>query len=251
MEVAILTVGDELLSGDTENTNATWLARQVTARGATVTRILVVPDDRGVIADYVRQWADRFDAVVVTGGLGGTHDDVTMDAVADALGRDLVVDPDAKDAVICTAAEFRDANPELVDAYDLDLDVDAWASVPEGARVLENEAGLAPGCAVDADGATVYVTPGIPAEMKAVFETVADEFGGDVVSERIYTPAPEGAITDLLAELHDTFDVAVGSYPSEEGPNSVKVTGTDLDEVSKAVSWLEERLETVEPEDAA
>ncbi|MFC6725594.1 molybdopterin-binding protein, partial [Halobium palmae] len=81
MDVAVLTIGDELLAGDTENTNATWLARQLTGRGATVKRISVVPDDRTVIADRVREWRESFDDVIVTGGLGGTHDDVTMDAV--------------------------------------------------------------------------------------------------------------------------------------------------------------------------
>ena len=92
MDVALLTVGDELLAGDTENTNATWLARQLSERGVTVTRVLVVPDDRDVIVDYVRDWAGAFDALVVTGGLGGTHDDVTMDAVAEAFDRELVAE---------------------------------------------------------------------------------------------------------------------------------------------------------------
>ncbi|MEE6208645.1 molybdopterin-binding protein, partial [Salarchaeum sp. III] len=91
MEVALLTVGDELLAGETENTNASWLARQLTERGATATRVLVVPDDHDAIAAYTRKWRERFDAVIVTGGLGGTPDDVTMDAVADAVGRDVVV----------------------------------------------------------------------------------------------------------------------------------------------------------------
>jgi molybdenum cofactor synthesis domain-containing protein len=74
MEVAILTVGDEVLAGDTENTNATWLAGRLTDAGATVTRILTVPDDRAVIRETVETWREAFDAVIVTGGLGGTHD---------------------------------------------------------------------------------------------------------------------------------------------------------------------------------
>lgn len=244
MDVALLTVGDELLAGDTENTNATWLARRLTERGATVTRVLVVPDDEAVIARFVARWREEFDAVVVTGGLGGTRDDVTMDAVADALDRDLVVDDEARAAVVETAAEFADANPELVSTYDIDLDVDAWSEVPAGARVLENDAGLAPGAAVD----SVYVLPGIPDEMKAVFGTVADEFAGDVVSETLYTPAPEGALTATLTDLRDEFDVAVGSYPSKSGPNRVKVSSEDPAAVERAAAWIRERVDTTTPE---
>lgn len=240
MEVALLTVGDELLAGETENTNASWLARQLTERGATATRVLVVPDDHDAIAAYTRKWRERFDAVIVTGGLGGTPDDVTMDAVADAVGRDVVVSDEAKEHVVETANAFADDNPELVDAYDLDLDFDAWSSVPEGARVVPNDAGLAPGAVVD----SVYVLPGVPSEMKAVFERMADDFGGDVVSETVYTPAPEGALTSRLEDLRDAFDVTVGSYPATDEPNRIKVTGTDRGEVERAAQWVRENVET-------
>ena len=238
MEVALLTVGDELLSGDTENTNATWLAAQLTERGVTVTRVLVVPDDRDVIADYVREWAEAFDALVVTGGLGGTHDDVTMDAVADAFDRDLVAEEVVVDDVVRTVAEYRDRNPEVVDRYDLDLDVDAWAATPEGGRPLLNEPGLCPGCVVG----NVYVFPGIPEEMRAMFESVADEFAGDAVSETVETDAPEGALPDVIDEARGTFDVVVGSYPAQDGPNRLKVTGTDAEEVQAAAAWLAQRV---------
>ena len=90
MQAAILTVGEELLAGDTENTNGTWLAGQLTDRGVAVARILAVPDEEGVIAGAVDRYSDTFDAVVVTGGLGGTPDDVTMSAVAAAFDRPLV-----------------------------------------------------------------------------------------------------------------------------------------------------------------
>jgi molybdenum cofactor synthesis domain-containing protein len=238
MDVALLTVGDELLAGDTENTNATWLARELTDRGVTVARVLVVPDDREVIADYVREWAEAFDALVVTGGLGGTHDDVTMDAVADAFGRALVAEDVVVDDVVRTVAEYRDRNPELVDRYDLELDVDAWAATPEGGRPLLNGPGLCPGCVVG----NVYVLPGIPEEMRAMFESVADEFAGDAVSETVETDAPEGAMPDVIDEARETFDVAVGSYPSQDGPNRVKVTGTDPEEVRSAAAWLQQRV---------
>lgn len=247
MNVGILTIGDELLAGETENTNGSWLARKLSARGATVKRILVVPDEPPLIAETVADWHEAFDAVIVTGGLGGTHDDLTVPAVADALDRDVTVHPDALTAVRETARAFADDNPDLVGEYDLDFDAEAWAQLPDGARYVENPVGLAPGCVVD----SVYVLPGIPREMKGVFGNVADEFGGDRVSRSFRTPAPEGALTDTLAAAGEEFDVAVGSYPAPgEGYGRVRVSGEDEAHVEQALAWLRERIETVADEDA-
>jgi len=89
MRVAIVSVGDELLAGDTVNTNAAWLGQRLDERGVTVARVTVVPDDVGAIAQVVNEYRAAYDAVLVTGGVGPTHDDVTMDGVAAAFGRDL------------------------------------------------------------------------------------------------------------------------------------------------------------------
>jgi len=89
MDVALVSVGDELLSGDTVNTNAAWLGERLSDRGSSVERVTVVPDRIADIARVINEYAAEHDAVVVTGGLGPTHDDVTMDAVAAAVGRPL------------------------------------------------------------------------------------------------------------------------------------------------------------------
>jgi molybdenum cofactor synthesis domain-containing protein len=243
MEVAILTVGDEILAGDIENTNGTWLCQQLAARGATVQRLLTLPDDEAAIERYVREFGTEFDATVATGGLGGTHDDVTMDAVAAALGREVVATDEAVEAVLRSMARYRGCDLADLDREDVDLDVAAWGSVPEGSRVLPNEEGLCPGCAVDG----VYVFPGVPAEMEAMFRSVADEFAGDAVAETFHTSAPEAALTDVLTEARDRFDdAAIGSYPSSDAPNRLKVSGTDPDAVAEAAAWLRERVDVVE-----
>jgi molybdenum cofactor synthesis domain-containing protein len=244
MDVAILTVGDELLAGDTENTNASWVARQVTARGATVTRMLTVPDDAALISETIREWYAAFDAVVVIGGLGGTHDDVTMAAVADAFDRALVVEDDVRTDVVETARAYEEANPEQFEEYDdLRIDVEAWASTPEGAEPLLNDVGLSPGCAIE----DVYVFPGPPSELKAMFEQVADRFGGSLVSEMFYTPAPEGAMTGLFADLHGRFDVVVGSYASRGStPNRIKLSADDEATLAEATTWLRENADVVD-----
>jgi molybdenum cofactor synthesis domain-containing protein len=87
MRVALVSVGDEILAGDTVNTNATWLSQQLNARGATVERVTVVPDRIADIARVVNEYHAAYDAVIVTGGLGPTHDDLTMEGIGAAFGR--------------------------------------------------------------------------------------------------------------------------------------------------------------------
>jgi len=86
MRVALVSVGDELLTGDTVNTNAAWLGRELSDRGVAVERTTVVPDRTADIARVVNEYHAEYDAVVVTGGLGPTHDDVTIEGVAAAFG---------------------------------------------------------------------------------------------------------------------------------------------------------------------
>jgi nicotinamide-nucleotide amidase len=239
MDVALITVGDELLDGDTVNTNGNWLATQLTERGATVTRILSVPDDRETVADRVRAYSDAFDAVIVTGGIGGTPDDITLAAVADAFGREMVVTELTLTAVEQRLAELEEQLPEL----DVDVDPRAEASVPEGSRPLLNERGLAPGCVVE----NVYVMPGIPGELKAMFGAVADEFSGDRRSQFLYTVEPEANIVPALEETMSRFDVTVGCYPDREaGHNRLKLTGTDDDQLGAAADWLRDHVDASE-----
>ena len=233
MDVALITVGDELLSGDTVNTNANWLASELSDRGVAVMRILSVPDDRAIIAEHVRAYAEAFDAVVVTGGIGGTPDDVTMEAVADAFDRDLEPTELTREAVERRLAVVRERIPD--EQGGIDVNVEAEAAIPTGSRALLNEAGLAPGCVCE----EVYVMPGIPGELKAMFDSVADEFVGDRRSRFLYTVEPEANIVPALAESMERFDVAVGCYPDREADhNRLKVTATDDDTLDAAVEWL-------------
>jgi molybdenum cofactor synthesis domain-containing protein len=224
MQVALVTVGDELLAGDIENTNATWLATRLTERGATVERILVLPDDVPAIGAEVEALAGEYDAVLVTGGLGPTHDDVTMAGVAAALDRGLVEHPDA----LAYFDGHEDYAKNDLAAGTMDL--------PAGARLLENEIGVAPGAVVE----NVYVLPGVPAEMKAMFETVAGEFDGTPIHvETVHVDEPESALVDALAELRDRFDVQVGSYPGDEV--RVKIRHEDPAVAEEAAAWFADR----------
>lgn len=227
MEVALVSVGDEILSGDTTNTNAAWLGRQLTQRGVTVQRITVVPDRVADIARVVNEYRADFDAVIVTGGLGPTHDDVTVDGIAAAVG--LGVD-EHEDVLTWLESERGYAHQDLASGT---------ADLPEGARPLHNDVGVAPGFVVE----NVYVLPGVPEEMEAMFERIAGEFAG-IPRHRAVVDAgePESALLDRIADLRSEFDVRVGSYPGDHV--QVRIESSDPDEVRRAAEWLRERVET-------
>jgi molybdenum cofactor synthesis domain-containing protein len=233
MNAALVTVGDELLSGDTANTNATWLGSRLAERGVTVKRMLTVPDETGVIAGAVARYSDAFDAVVVTGGLGGTPDDITIESVAKAFDRDLVENELAY-------ADVERHLESIAGKYsELNVDVSAEAKLPEGARPLLNRAGMSPGCVLE----NVYVLPGIPSEMKRMFEDVADEFEGDESARYLYTEEPEANLIERLDEVRDRFGVHVGCYPDREAEhNRLKIRGSDGDTLDEAEAWLTERI---------
>ncbi|SFL11456.1 molybdenum cofactor synthesis domain-containing protein [Halogranum rubrum] len=229
MRVAVVTVGDELLAGDTENTNATWLCEQLTERGVRVERVTTVPDRLADIARVVNEYNAEYDAVLVTGGLGPTHDDLTMDAVAAAFGRGVAEHPDV-------VAWFDDH-----DGYSGTDLAEGTTHLPTGSRMLPNEEGVAPGCVVD----SVYVLPGVPSEMKAMFDQVADEFAGEqTYTATVTTSEPESTLLDRMRGVQAEFDVQLGSYPGENV--RLKVTATDPETAKSAAAWLRERVDLVE-----
>ena len=231
MRVTVITVGDELLLGDTVNTNAAWLGRRLDSRGARVERMVTVPDRVGDIAEAVNEARAGYDVVVVTGGVGPTHDDITMDGVAAALGVGLERNEDA-------VAWIDDH-----DAYTHDDLVDGTTALPADARMLPNPEGVAPGAVLKGeDGVPVYVFPGVPEEMKGMFETVADEFSGTERTRTVIeTPAPESSLIEHFETARERFDVSIGSYPGETV--SVKIEGEDAAEVERAAEWFRERIE--------
>lgn len=229
MRVAVVTVGDELLVGETVNTNAAWLGEQLRDRGVTVERMTTLPDRTADIARVVNEYHADYDAVIVTGGLGPTHDDKTIEGVAAAFGREVVESQEALDWLDEHGGYSRD-----------DL-AEGTGEVPDGSRVLPNHEGVAPGCVVE----HCYVLPGVPAEMKRMFAEVADDFAGEhrhVVT--VDAAEPESALLDRMAKVRQLFAVKVGSYPGEHV--TVRFEGTDAEVVEEAAAWLLDRVDPVE-----
>ena len=228
----ILTIGNELVSGDVPNTNGSWLAKRLEALGFAVQLLAAVPDDVDLIADLVRREAARSDVVVVTGGLGGTPDDLTREALAAAFGVEQELQPEVAERL---RARFH-RDPDYVTR---------WAELPAGSRPLENPLGGAPGFALS----NVYVLPGLPAEMEAMFETIADELraGSPIGSWRRTYRTTESRIVAVLraaGERHPA--VLVGSYPSFGAGGSeveVVVKSNDPEALEAAAVWLEGALD--------
>jgi molybdenum cofactor synthesis domain-containing protein len=232
---AILLVGNEILSGKVEEENARYLLRELRSLGVSLGRMEVIPDDLDDIAASVRALSARFGVVFTSGGVGPTHDDVTLPAVAAAFGRGMVRDPVLESLI-------RSGMGPRLHARDLRM-----ADIPDGARL---EYGTAAGAASFWPVVVmqnVWILPGVPAIFRRKFDAVRELFRGPpIYSRAVFSREPEGPIADLLDAIVATWPtVEVGSYPSIDAPDyKVKITLDGRDEltVSRAASELAERL---------
>jgi molybdenum cofactor synthesis domain-containing protein len=228
----ILTIGNEIVSGDIENTNGSWLARRLAELGIEVRQLAALRDEVAAVADFLAVRA-RHDYVFVTGGLGGTPDDLTREAVAAAFTVDCV--------------ELEDLARTLREHFGrkgLAEYAARWASIPRGAVPLENPLGGAPGFVLE----NVYVMPGLPSEMRAMFDSIAERFRGEPIgSWRRSFRTGEGQIVRILEEATRRHPaVSVGSYPRflDDGPEvDVVLKSADPRELAAATAWVEAAIE--------
>ena len=190
--VEILAIGEEILLGDVLDTNSHWLCKQLTGLGARVRRITQIGDDADIIAETLRAALERDTALVLTvGGLGPTEDDRTLIAVGNALGRPLVEHPVARQWVESTyerlAQEGHVSSHEIMsqDTQDSRLKM---ARLPQGAEPLYNQVGVAPGVLLRHESLVIVCLPGVPDEMKDIFQhalepTVHDLLGAGRYAE--------------------------------------------------------------------
>ena len=226
-----MTIGNELVSGDIANTNGSWLAARLEELGFDVILIAAIPDEEQRVARFVREQAEELDVVVVTGGLGGTPDDLTREAIGAAFGVPLVEQPEV-------SARLRQrfaSNPDYAAR---------WAQLPEGSRPMEIERGGAPGFVLG----NVYVLPGLPAEMEAMFELVANDIGrrSPIASwRRTYRTTESRIVAVLEAAGTQHPAVRVGSYPSfnvEGSTVEIVLKSSDPEALAAAQAWLEAQL---------
>lgn len=174
MDAVIVSIGDELVLGQTVDTNAAWLSAELARRGIGTRWHLTVADDRNAIADALRRAASETPLVIVTGGLGPTEDDLTRHALADVLEAPLELDDDS---LMQIQAFFDRRGKTMADRNR------TQAMFPRGVTPLRNDRGTAPGMRATIHNADVFIVPGVPAEMKHLFdvhiEPALDELIGD------------------------------------------------------------------------
>lgn len=182
---ALLLTGAELLDGRTRDLNGHLFAETLSARGVRVTHLLVAPDDEAVLDDDLRFLLARHpDVLVVSGGLGTTHDDLTAAAVARATGRALVEDPAARDYVV--AASRRVAERRGIDLDDILAHTLRQALLPEGASAVA-PAGVAPGFELAHEDTRIVALPGVPGEVRVMWPTVLESLEADAVFPEVAT----------------------------------------------------------------
>ncbi len=221
MVVEIVTIGDELLLGETIDINAVWLARELGALGVSVVRRTTVGDGAAAIADAVREALTRTGAVITTGGLGPTSDDRTRPAIAALFGRELRHDDAIWEGLRALWRERgRPGEPPESNRQQ--------ALVPEGATVLTNRHGTAPGLLLeDEDARWVAMLPGVPREMRGIMteellprlqERTADDRRVIRSVTLRTTGIAESQLPDLLAEHADGFGhISLAYLPGQEG----------------------------------
>jgi molybdenum cofactor synthesis domain-containing protein len=195
----ILIIGDEILSGEVVDENAAYLARKLTGMGIRVVGMRVVPDTTEAIVSSVQQAAAEAEAVFVSGGIGPTHDDLTREAVARALG------------VPCE--RHSEAEARLRQGYGTGITLAelAMADLPGGARLLLGLRTGAFGFGVD----RVHVLPGVPVLMREIFDQVVEAWEPSAYfRDELVTHLREGNLADGLRQIQaDLPAVAIGSYP--------------------------------------
>ena len=174
VDIEIICVGNELLIGKIQNTNACWLAKQATQLGANVKRTTVIQDLIEEIGKSIIEAIKRKPQfIITTGGLGPTFDDKTLQGIAKALNRKLEVNPKALAMVKQKCIEYAKKR-QLPSEVQLTAPRVKMATFPEATEVVNNPLGTAPGLRVDIEGTVLFALPGVPSEMEAIFtETIA------------------------------------------------------------------------------
>jgi molybdenum cofactor synthesis domain-containing protein len=200
---ALVVIGDEILSGRTQDKNIAQLATWLNEQGIRLAEVRVVPDVSERIGEAVNALRAKHDYLFTTGGIGPTHDDITVDAVAAAFGVPVIVHPEARQILV---DYYRDRAGGLTEARL------RMARTPDGAELLRNPSSGAPGIKIG----NVYILAGVPSIAASMLEALTGmlEGGRPVVSVTIGARAAESDVADLLRETEAAHPgVAIGSYP--------------------------------------
>ncbi|RJY09854.1 competence/damage-inducible protein A [Aurantiacibacter aquimixticola] len=232
---ALVVIGDEILSGRTQDRNIAQIASWLQVQGIRLAEVRVVSDDEDAIVEAVNALRARNDYLFTTGGIGPTHDDITVDAVAKALGVDVVVHPDAR-AIL--ERYYADKPGGLTEARL------RMARVPDGAELIPNRISGAPGIR----HGHLFVMAGVPHITAQMLDGLTGELegGAPLITETVGCWTAESEVADILREVESAHDdCQIGSYPffreGRVGANFV-VRSTSAEVLASAVDTLCEAL---------
>ena len=227
----VLIIGNEILSGRTQDTNLQHIAQVLGEQGVRVREARVIADVEEEIVSALNEARAKFDYVLTTGGIGPTHDDITADCIAEAFGVPLVVSEE-----IAAVIGQRPAPPEVMESRM------RMARIPEGAGLIDNPTGGPQGFCIG----NVYVMAGIPAVMRAMLSTLTLAGGKVVRSGSVTAFLGESQVATGLTALQDEHpDVDIGSYPfSRDGRygTTLVVRGTDTGELNDVLDRVAELI---------
>jgi molybdenum cofactor synthesis domain-containing protein len=200
---ALAVIGDEILSGRTQDKNVAQLATWLNGQGIRLTEVRVVPDEEQAIVAAVNDLRPKHDYLFTTGGIGPTHDDITVDSIAAAFGVPVVIHPDARRIL----EDYYRGRPLGLTEARLRM-----ARVPEGAELIPNPTSGAPGVRMG----NVFILAGVPNIAKSMLEALDGklEGGTPMVSVTVRAHAAESEVAELLKQVQDEHPgVSIGSYP--------------------------------------
>ncbi|MBS7651175.1 MAG: molybdopterin-binding protein [Candidatus Bathyarchaeia archaeon] len=218
-KVEIICIGNELLTGKTLNTNAHWLSERITRIGGEVERIITVGDRLNTIADVLRESLRRKPNLVITcGGLGPTYDDKTLEAFSKAFRRPLKIN---KEALRMVKSRYE----KILGKERLELTQPRMkmATLPSGSKPVENPVGTAPAVSLTEKGVKFIILPGVPEELKAIFEeSIAGKLRGMV--GRVYLHEETLPVSGFLeSQIAPLLDIVVNKYPDVYVKSHVRV----------------------------
>jgi molybdenum cofactor synthesis domain-containing protein len=233
---AVLVIGDEILSGRTQDKNVAQIATWLDVQGIRLREVRIVPDVEEEIVAALTALRARYDYLFTTGGIGPTHDDITVDAVARALGVGVVIHPAARAML---ERYYSKRGGELTEARL------RMARVPDGADLIPNRMSGAPGIRLG----NLFLMAGVPHITAGMLDALTGELegGAPLIAHTIGAWAPESEVADLLRQGEKDYStVAIGSYPffreGRTGANFV-IRSTDGDAVAACAAMLTEGLE--------
>jgi len=227
----IVLIGNEILSGKIHDANAAYLCRELRALGVEVRKISVIPDELEPIAEEVAQFSRAYDYVFTSGGVGPTHDDVTIEGVARAMGVSVARDP----RLVALLEGFYKGNLNTARLK--------MAEVPDGAELLAADSLIFPAIVIG----NVYIFPGVPEIFRQKFDAIKERFREQPYHLRsVFVRIGEGTLADFLNDLLKSYPLLLlGSYPEFSNPDyKVKVTleSKDGEYLERALAELVARL---------